>query len=83
MDKAFEQLVEALETAFLPTKDGKHRKADADEFMLMTPSPINGQWQFKHAPTRNYLLVSETSGKITIPTGGAFFMGYFDKDGEL
>lgn len=74
----FALLEEVLKTTQLPTQTGSARTASAEEFMLMAPTPKGGWWQFKHAHTRNYLFVHE-SGKVNIPTGQPFMLGYFDE----
>jgi len=83
IDSWFENLEHALIHNHLPTSKGGHRKASADEFMLMEVRSFGEYkpWKvayFKHSPTRNYLQVYE-SGKIHIPKSGKpFHKGYFD-----
>lgn len=76
--QAFDMLKKALSTAWLPTSDGKSRKARVDEFMFMGAS--SNYYKFKHRHTRNYLLVRKMNGKIVVPAdGGDFMKGFFDK----
>lgn len=66
----------ALAEKQLPTARGGPREAKASEFMWMGAFP--GEDRFKHADSRNYLIL-HADGSITIPaTGEPFYMGTFD-----
>jgi len=78
---AFERLTKALKAyGPLPTEKGKPRVAQANEFMYMQQTS-DGTFQFKHADTRNYVFVRPT-GKLEIPKGGSFQLGFFDSFSE-
>lgn len=74
----FEMLNESLKTTAIPTSAGEHRKGVfSGEFMFMRETGDN-KISFKHIGTRNYLYMDKTTGAISIPAGGAFFLGEFD-----
>jgi len=74
---AYERLTKALKDyGPLPTEKGKPRVVKANEFMYMQMH-LDGAFQFKHSGTRNYVFVQPT-GKLEIPTGGSFMLGFFD-----
>lgn len=76
-------LAQGLKQRKLPISSGDDRRATPDEFMLMNPAPIKGQWQFKHVDSRNYVFVDSRDGRITVPkTDKPFFRGTFDKFGS-
>lgn len=74
---AYERLTKALKDyGPLPTEKGKPRVVKANEFMYMQMH-LDGAFQFKHSDTRNYVFVKPT-GKLEIPKGGSFMLGFFD-----
>ena len=85
--QAWEWLKEGLRKQKLPTENGTPRQATVGEFMLMTGKPVAVRgmrggpfWQFKHAGTRNYVLIEDGTGKMIVPqTTQPFFRGTFDK----
>jgi len=77
IEPAFGLLAKALKGKQLNTQFGAPREAEADEFMLMSIG--HGYYHFKHCHTRNYVLVSITSGHMIVPnTGKPFQRGTFD-----
>lgn len=66
--QAFRLLAQGLKETPLPSMKGL-RYADPDEFMLMGETA--GFWQFKHRHTRNYILLSQKDGEITVPNSRA------------
>jgi len=78
INKHFERLNEALKGVGLPTESGEHRKGvHAGEFMFMNETE-DGQANFKHIGSRNYLYLTKAD-RVLIPTGTAFHQGTFDQ----
>lgn len=76
----FEMLEKSLKTVALPTSTGDTRKGVwAGEFMLMREHRDN--IHFKHIGQRNYIYMDKISGAVSIPMGGHFHLGHFDKGG--
>lgn len=73
---AFRLLGQSLPKKPLPRRAGPATVAEPGEFMLMDLA--QGFYRFKHADTRNYLLVRIDNGEIVIPERAeAFFEGRF------
>lgn len=73
----YERLHCALVNFDLPTKAGPVRRGvEATEFMFMNYS-YAGHVRFKHIFTKNYLVLCPDD-TLSIPTGGPFFLGFFD-----
>lgn len=75
-EDAFKRLEWALKAYKLPSTYGV-RNADADEFMLMHGE--DERLYFKHKPSRNYIILG-WANTITVPSGGMFAQGVFDKN---
>lgn len=77
IDSSFSMLQQSLKRFALPTEDSGNRFASVEEFMLMN---ISGDLvHFKHILTRNYLYLDRFTGKISIPVGKPFHLGFFDE----
>lgn len=88
-NQAFTWLKKALGKKKLDTEHGDKRHVPAKEFMMMAPRAVGkpGQvktWQFKHAPTRNYVYIAAGTGEMIVPKSKRpFNLGYFDSDEML
>jgi len=77
IDICFERLNLVLLQVGLPTEhEGFRSCVSAGEFMFMNYT-YAGHVRFKHIITRNYLILNPDN-TISIPVGGAFFLGFFD-----
>lgn len=75
-NKRWGQLDAALKLTPLPTEDGNTVQCDLGDFMLVGVDDATGAAHFKNTVTRNYLYVG-ADGKLEIPTGGSFRLGFF------
>jgi len=86
VDQWFDRLISAVQKqnegeGFATSNGSIRRDVEVDEFMLMNVA--NGQAQFKHRHTRNYVFL-RADGTFSIPsTGNAWLKGTFDKAPSL